>query len=368
VEEEAMLQGWLHYLLSFTWWKHPTQIAVLALVAWIVHRYVLSWLRKLTARTQTKVDDLIIDLLDSALKPVLFLAVLAAALNMLPLSPKFLDVANRTLYLLALAVVLYYGTRLLQIILEQWMQRADAQPSLREPLRFVTRALFGVLAIMIVLDNLGVSLTALWTTLGVGSVAIALALQETLANFFAGFYLQLDRPIRIGDYIKFEGGHEGTVQQMSWRSTRIRTVPNNTIIVPNSAVITNYSLPEPRLALWIPIGVSYSADPEQVERVLLEEAMAAAESVPGLVSDPAPFVRFMPGFGDSSLNFTLICRITTYVDQYLVQHELRKRIFTRFRKESIQIPFPQRDVHFFAEHSNTPVKVVVQQEGGAPKP
>jgi small-conductance mechanosensitive channel len=367
-----MLHGWLHYLRSFTWWKHPTQIAILAFAAWIVHRYVLRWLRRLTARTQTKVDDLIIDLLDSALKPVLLLAVLAAALNMLPLSRKFLDVANRTIYLVALAVVLYYATRLLQLILEQWMQRTEAQPSLREPLRFVTRAIFGVLAIMIVLDNLGVSLTALWTTLGVGSVAIALALQETLANFFAGFYLQLDRPIRIGDYIKFEGGHEGTVEQMSWRSTRIRTVPNNTIIVPNSklasAVITNYSLPEPRLALWIPIGVSYSADPDHVEHVLLEESMAAAESVPGLVSDPAPFVRFMPGFGDSSLNFTLICRITTYVDQYLVQHELRKRIFARFRREGIQIPFPQRDVHFFAEHSDSPVKVIVQQEGGAPKP
>jgi small-conductance mechanosensitive channel len=366
-----MIQNWQHYLLSFTWWKHPTQIAALAVVAWVVHRYVLKWLRKLTARTQTKLDDMVIDLLDSALKPVLVLAVVAAALNMLPFSRKFLNVANRTVYLLALAVVLYYGTRLLQLILEQWMQRSQAQESLREPLRFVTRALFGVLAIMIVLDNLGVSLTALWTTLGVGSVAIALALQETLSNFFAGFYLQLDRPIRIGDYIKFEGGHEGTVEQMSWRSTRIRTVPNNTIIVPNSklasTVITNYSLPEPRLALWIPIGVSYSSDPEQVEQVLLEEAMAAAEGVPGLVSDPAPFVRFMPGFGDSSLNFTLICRITTYVDQYLVQHELRKRIFARFRKEGIQIPFPQRDVHFFAENSDTPVKVIVQQEGGTAK-
>lgn len=367
-----MLQSWLHYLLSFAWWKHPAQIAVLAIAAWFTHRFVIRWLRRLTSRTKTKVDDIVIDLLDSALRPVLLLAVVAAGLNLLPLSRKFLDVSNRVLYLIALAVVLYYATRLLQIIVEQWLERTQAHESLRDPLRFVTRALFGVLAVMIVLDNLGISLTAVWTTLGVGSVAIALALQDTLANFFAGFYLQLDRPVRIGDYIKLEGGYEGKVEQMSWRSTRIRTVPNNTIVVPNSklasAVITNYSLPEPRLALWIPIGVSYSADADQVERVLIEEAMAAAGNVPGLLSEPAPFVRFMPGFGDSSLNFTLICRITTYVDQYLVQHELRKRILSRFRKEGIQIPFPQRDVHFFAENSDTPVRVTLREEAPGPKP
>jgi small-conductance mechanosensitive channel len=204
---------------------------------------------------------------------------------------------------------------------------------------------------MIVLDNLGVSLTAVWTTLGVGSVAVALALQDTLSNFFAGVYLRLDNPLRLGDYIKLEGGEEGFVVQQGWRSTRIRTLPNNIVIVPNgklaSAIVTNYSLPEPEMSLLVPIGVSYDNDPEVVERILVEEATAGAGQIEGLCREPGPFVRFIPGFGDSSLNFTLICRVSTFVDQYLVQHELRKRIFARFRHEGITIPFPQRDVHVF---------------------
>lgn len=103
------------------------------------------------------------------------------------------------------------------------------------------------------LDNLGISLTAVWTTLGVGSVAIALALQDTLSNFFAGVYVRLDSPVRVGDYIRLDGGNEGFVVQIGWRSTRIRTLPNNIAVVPNaklaSAVITNYSMAEYQMSL-----------------------------------------------------------------------------------------------------------------------
>jgi small-conductance mechanosensitive channel len=99
------------------------------------------------------------------------------------------------------------------------------------------------------------------------------------------------------------------------------------------------------MSLLVPIGVSYDTDPEEVERILVEEAMEGAKDIPGLLADPAPFVRFIPGFGDSSLDFTLICQVAEFVDQYLVQHELRKRIFRRFRIEGVEIPFPIRTIH-----------------------
>jgi small-conductance mechanosensitive channel len=365
-----MLQQWEQHLFSGHWWKHPAEIIALALFAWFLHRYVIGWLRKLTSKTETTFDDIVVDLLARALRPLLVIAVLAGGLNVLPLPPKFMEVTNRVLYLAALAFGLYYIVQLMQLILERWLVKSEASQSLRDPIRFVAKALFGILALVIVLENLGIRLTAIWTTLGVGSVAVALALQETLANFFAGFYLQLDRPIRIDDYVKLDSGQEGFVQKMSWRSTRIRTLWNNTVIVPNaklaSDIITNYSMPEPGMALRIPVGVSYSADAELVERVLLEETREAAKDLPPLLLQPAPMVRFMPGFGDSSLNFTLICRIATYADQYAVQDALNKRILTRFRKEGIQIPFPQRDVHFFVEKSDEAAKVVVEQPGEKP--
>ena len=103
------------------------------------------------------------------------------------------------------------------------------------------------------------------------------------------------------------------------------------------------------MSLLISIGVSYSSDPEQVERILVEEAKKGALDIPGLLAEPAPFVRFIPGFGDSSLDFTLICQVKEFVDQYLAQHELRKRIFKRFNVEGIEIPFPHRTVYLREE-------------------
>jgi small-conductance mechanosensitive channel len=201
---------------------------------------------------------------------------------------------------------------------------------------------------LILLGQLGISIAPILTALGVGALAVALALQDTLSNLFAGLHLLADKPIRVGDYVKLESGIEGFVEDIGWRSTRIRMLPNNMVIVPNAklaqSAITNYHLPEPRMALLIPVSVSYSADPDQVERVLIEEARQAAADVPGLLAEPAPFVRFIPGFGDSALQFTLICQVATFVDQYLAQHELRKRILRRFRAEGIEIPFPIRTV------------------------
>jgi small-conductance mechanosensitive channel len=105
------------------------------------------------------------------------------------------------------------------------------------------------------------------------------------------------------------------------------------------------------MSLLIPVSVSYGCDPDRVESLLVEEATRAAGKIEGFLADPAPFVRFIPGFGESSLDFTLICRVSTYVDQYLVQHELRKRIFARLRDEKIAIPYPQRDVHIYGPES-----------------
>jgi small-conductance mechanosensitive channel len=215
-------------------------------------------------------------------------------------------------------------------------------------LTFLT-VLVWTVGLLVLLGGLGISVTPILTALGVGGLAVALALQDTLSNFFAGVHLLIEKPIRVGDFVKLETGQEGYVEDIGWRTTRIRMLPNNMVILPNSkltqSIVTNYYLPEPRMALLVSVSVSYGADPEQVERVLVDEASRAAKEVPGLLADPAPFVRFIPGFGESSLDFTLICQVREFTDQYLAQHELRKRILVRFKKEGIEIPFPQRTVH-----------------------
>ena len=205
-----------------------------------------------------------------------------------------------------------------------------------------------VVGALVLLSVLGIHVTPILTALGVGGLAVALALQDSLANLFAGLHLLADKPIRVGDYVKIADAVEGYVADIGWRSTRIRMLENTVVVVPNKkvaeSVITNYDLPEPRMSLSIRVSVGYRSDPDHVERALVDEATKAAGQIPGLLAEPAPFARFIPGFGESSLDFTLVCQVASFEDQYLVQHELRKRMLRRLRAEGIEIPYPVRTV------------------------
>jgi small-conductance mechanosensitive channel len=199
--------------------------------------------------------------------------------------------------------------------------------------------LAGSLGTLMLLRTLGIDITPILTALGVGGLAVALALQDTLSNLFAGFYVSVAGHIRVGDLVQLETGQRGYVTDIGWRSTTLRERNNNLIVIPNNklsqSTVTNYHLPERRMALPIAIGVSFDADLEKVERVLLEIAQTA--DVPGLLKDPAATVLFV-GFSERAMDFNVICQIADFEDQFRVQHELRKRIVERFRKEGIVIP------------------------------
>jgi small-conductance mechanosensitive channel len=201
---------------------------------------------------------------------------------------------------------------------------------------------------LVLLDSLGVQITPLLTALGVGGLAVALALQDTLSNLFAGVHLLADKPIRVGDYVKIDDSIEGWVIDVGWRSTRVRLLQDNVVIVPNKrvaeAVITNFDMPGRPMGLLLQVSVSFASDPDRVEQILLEEARGAANEVKGLLAEPAPVVFLLPGFGAYSLDFTLICHVASFVEQFPVQHELRKRILRRLRAEHIDIPYPIRTI------------------------
>jgi small-conductance mechanosensitive channel len=206
-----------------------------------------------------------------------------------------------------------------------------------------------VLGFLVLINLLGYSVTPILTALGVGGLAVALALQDTLSNLFAGFYVAVARQVRPGDYIRLNTGEEGYVNDIGWRCTTIRALSNNMIIIPNNklgqAIVTNFYLPEKRLGVSIQVGVAYDCDPDQVERVLLEEARKAAREIPGMLADPAPGVSLDPGFGDWSLGFTLGYSVQEFAVQFSVRHELRKRILKRLRAEKIDMPFPTRSIY-----------------------
>src|SRR2546425_2266299 len=210
----------------------------------------------------------------------------------------------------------------------------------------VTRGAVYIVGALMLLTALGVQITPLLTALGVGGLAVALALQDTLSNLFAGAHLLADKPIRVGDYVKVADTVEGHVVDIGWRSTRVRMLQNVVVTIPNKRVaesmITNYDMPESRLALPIRVAVDYGADPDLVQRILVEETTGALNEVPGLLAEPEPSARLIPGFGEFSLDFTLICHVKSFNDQFLVQHELRKRILRRLGAEGIRIPVQVR--------------------------
>jgi small-conductance mechanosensitive channel len=213
--------------------------------------------------------------------------------------------------------------------------------------RNTASASIAVLGLLVILNGLGLSIAPMLTALGIGGLAVALALQEPLANFFAGLFIALAGQIRIGDYIRLETGQEGYVVDFGWRSTRLRMLAKNLVVVPNAklaqAIVINYHLPSQDLAVLVDVGVDYTSDLRHVERVVTEVGREVMADVPGGVPDFEPFIRYHT-FGDSSIKFTVILQAQEFVDQYLIKHEFVKRLHTRFNQEGITIPFPIRTV------------------------
>jgi small-conductance mechanosensitive channel len=334
------------------WQALVTPLVVFILVVsagWFVRRIVFRMLEKWAAKSRTSLDDYVARSLRGPFMVWMLILGLHLAAQSSSLPPRPAAVIGKLLLVLWIISATAVASKLAVLLVRQFsggLSTALPVTTLTQNIASLTVIAFGAL---ILLNSLGVSVTPILTALGVGGLAVALALQDTLSNLFAGFYISLAGQVRPGDYVKLDSGQEGYVTDITWRSTALRALPNNLIVVPNAklaqAIVTNYHLPEKRMSLLLPVSVSYDSDPEVVERILVDEAISGAKDIPGLLVDPAPFVRFIPGFGASSLDFTLICQVAEFVDQYLAQHELRKRIFKRFRAEGIEIPFPIRTMY-----------------------
>jgi len=221
----------------------------------------------------------------------------------------------------------------------------------------VTRLLVLIVGALVVLQTLGISITPVLTALGVGGLAVGLALQDTLANLFAGIHLLTSRQVRPGDFVKLDTGQEGYIQDVTWRYTTIRQLPNNLIVVPNaklaSAVLTNYYLPDQELSVVVPVGVAFGSDLARVEQVAIDVGREVMREVPAGVPGFDPFIRYT-AFGDSAITFNTILRAREVADQHIVRHEFIKRLHARFAREGIEIPFPIRTVYLRQPSPDSP--------------
>jgi small-conductance mechanosensitive channel len=324
-----------------------------AVVLLVVRRVALKILGRWAKKTDTRIDDIVVHSLSTPSVYWCLAIGLYIGIAVSELPGRYVFQITKAIHVIIILSITIAVSNLAGRIFTDYVRKSQL-PIPTTGLAYGTvKGVILIIGFLIVLSVLGISIAPLLTALGVGGLAVALALQDTLANFFSGLHILMEKSVRVGDFIRLETGQEGYVDDITWRTTRIRMLPNNMVVIPNSklaqSIVTNYYLPEKRMSLLVPIGVSYSSDPEKVERILVEEAKKAAGDIPGLLAEPEPFVRFIPGFGDSSLDFTLICQVAEFVDQYLAQHELRKRIFKRFMEEGIEIPFPHRTVYLREE-------------------
>jgi len=314
----------------------------------IFEKIILKRLEKVALKTKWEGDEIIIASLRNWVTFWFALAGLYLALISVQISPSvagYLQKAIMILYVFsATAVLANIGVGFVNM----YGRRAqDVLPS-TSLFTILTKITVYLIGILVILNSLGISITPILTALGVGGLAVALALQDTLSNLFAGLHIILTRQIKPGDYIRLESGEEGFVVDITWRNTTIRELPNNYIIIPNSklaqAIVKNYFMPEKEISVPVQVGVSYDSDLEKVEKVTIEVAKEVMREVPGGIPEFEPFIRYHT-FGESSINFSVIMRCREFVDQYLIKHEFIKRLHKRYKKERIVIPFPIRTVY-----------------------
>ena len=334
--------------IPVAWFVAPGVLLGAIALGYVVRAIVLGRLLRLTGRTESKLDDLLVRGYCGHLPFWFLLAGAAIAAQIAPLEDNWQALARRAVS----AAFLVSFTLATATFAAGWLRlRADqsgAEQRTTTLIEYTVRAIILGLGGLLVLSNLGIAITPLLAALGVGSLAVALALQPTLSNYFAGLHLSFARPIRVGDFVALETGAQGYIVDIGWRATRIRALPNNIVIVPNARlvemVLTNFDMPQPEQAVLVQVGVSYGSDLKRVETVTIDVARHVLREVEGGVPDFEPFIRYHT-FGDSSIGFTVILRARQFVDRYLLTHEFVKRLHERYAREKIEIPFPQRVVH-----------------------
>lgn len=266
-----------------------------------------------------------------------------------------IDIPQSTLFKGAAIVVIVIATviavRVVGGLMRRWMVKTGAVPAASIFVN-ITRVAIVILGAGVVLSVLGISITPVLTALGVGGLAVALALQDTLSNLFAGLQIIASKQIRPGDYLLLDAGQEGTVVDIAWRTATLRTLTDNLVIVPNSklaqATVTNYRLPAEAVATTVEFGVAYDSDLAKVERVTTEVALQVMEETGHDVGTHEPVVRIR-AFQDSQILCAAILYVPGYAEQFALKTAFIKALHERFAAEGIRFPFPQRTVHMAKE-------------------
>jgi small-conductance mechanosensitive channel len=317
------------------------------ILAFVIEKFVRPVLNRIAGRTKWEGNALLIGSFHGMAYWWFGTAGVYAALNGLPIPHRYESLIDRgmlIIYVLSVTVVL---SRILSGLVALYGRKVGGILISTSIFTHITQVLVYLIGILVLLQSLGISIAPILTALGVGGLAVALALQDTLSNLFAGIHMIASRKIRPGDYVALDNGQEGYVEDITWRYTTIRTLSSNMVIIPNaklaSSVATNYALPDREISVSVDVGVAYESDLEKVESVTMEVARDVMEEAAGGVPGFEPSIRYKK-FDDSSIGFSVNLRVKEFTNQYFIRHEFIKRLHKRYRVEGIDIPFPIRTI------------------------
>jgi small-conductance mechanosensitive channel len=342
-----------------SWIALPVILLLWVTVGLFIKKTSFKAIKVVTKKTKSQLDDIFIHALDFPITLLVFTSGAAIVEKILPAATdaqltQYCFIAFKVTTIIAIVL---FVDKFINGLFKEYSTRNEILKSSGGVARGLTRMFVIGLGLLILLDSFGVSITPILASLGIGSLAVALALQPTLENFFSGVQLVIDRPIKVGHFIKLESGEEGYVHRIGWRSTWVRLLANNMVVVPNKMVVNskiiNYYYPEKELSVLVQVGVHYGSDLEFVEKVTCEVANETLKSLEGGVSEHESFIRYHT-FADSSINFSVILRAKEFVDNYLIKHEFIKRLQKRYAQEGITIPYPIRAINYDQEKTIEP--------------
>lgn len=358
-------------------WTDLAVAAIIALIfaaaAAVIHLLLYPLAMRVAHRTPTELDGALIQASRWPVSAgVVLLGVYVSLLIALDFSPS----ARRIVELVFGAAGTLVGvglmerlvSRTLDWVIEQQTRRAGEGVDLRllPMLRRVVMGLVYVMGALLVLSALGVSVNPLIAGLGLGGVAVSLAIQPTLSNLFAGTYVMTEGVVSRGDYIEMEGGVAGYVEDVGWRSTRLKTWGNNLVVIPNArfaeTIITNYDRPQPPVNVYLTCGVSYDSDLARVEAVSMEVMNSLLESSPYGVKEYGAYFGF-DSFDESNVGFWLFVQAKDRLASFELRSALINELHRRFDQEGIVINYPVRSLHFTSGPDALPI---VQRPGGPP--
>lgn len=347
-------------------WLAWATMAIVGAGVWVVGWVVLRSVVKVATMTKGDVDDKVAKALHW---PLAFLLALVAAGAYLTRASHRLDAdqAQDTQRILAAFFIIATAWTFIGVV-RIFLEAAGARRRQLMPATRVARRLLAVFvytgAFLMVLQQYDISITPLLTGLGIAGLAAALALQDTLGNFFAGISVQTGQAMQPGHFVRIEKENlDGYVEKVGWRTTSIRTLAGNTIVIPNSelaqAIVTDFYLPSPDLGISLDFLVGQESDPQRVINALMEEARESMKTNQGYHPGAEPFA-FFAGYTDYALKFTLSVRVKEFVQQFQVRQDLHPRVLQRFRKEGIRVPYPTQ--HTYQEA----VEPAARRRPGAP--